>query len=139
MKKILLLIISAIIIFSFSNSFNVFWSCNYDVDWDFPWTFTGALNSCLSWTPLVDGSDVSVTTDWFWVTVEIWAENIAIYLWIFAVWSIVFWALMMTLSTWEDDKIKKAKDIIKWWIIWFLWLIFAQWIIKLIVRIMYSI
>jgi hypothetical protein len=45
----------------------------------------------------------------------------------------------MTLSAWEDEKIKKAKDVIKWWIIGFIWVISASWIILFVVNLMYSI
>jgi hypothetical protein len=43
----------------------------------------------------------------------------------------------MTLSGWEDEKIKKSKDIIKWWIIGFLWVILAWAIVTAIIKIMY--
>jgi hypothetical protein len=43
------------------------------------------------------------------------------------------------LSGGNDDKIKKAKDIVKWWIVWFLWVISAGLLIALVVNIMFSI
>lgn len=112
------------------------WECWIDVEagdvkiWD-------ALDNCLAWSALVNWEKVKLDW-WFWVKIKNWVNNIALYLWVFAVWSIVFWGLMMTLSSWEEEKVKKAKDIIKWGIIWFLWLISASAIINLIVKIMYS-
>ena len=99
-----------------------------------------ALDGCLEWTALVSWKDAWITwNNWIWLKIKAWVDNIGLYLLIFAVWSIVFGALMMTLSTWDDEKIKKAKDIVKWWIIWFIWLISASAIINLVVKIMYSI
>jgi hypothetical protein len=64
---------------------------------------------------------------------------LALFLWVLAVGTIVYGAFLLTLSAWEDEKVKKAKDIIKWGIIWFLGVISASGIIFLIVNIMYSI
>jgi hypothetical protein len=45
----------------------------------------------------------------------------------------------MAISQWEDEKITKAKNVIKWSIIWFILVLTARLIINLIIRIMYSI
>jgi len=136
MKKlfIIFILILSILVFSLPESFS---ACNYS-DWDNVWS---ALDNCLNWSNLVDWNNVSVdiSGSWFQSKIKQWTTNIALYLWVFAVWSIVVWSLMLTLSAWEEEKIKKAKDVVKWWIIWFLWIIFAAWIISLIVRIIYSI
>jgi|SaaInlStandDraft_6_1057023.scaffolds.fasta_scaffold00586_5 hypothetical protein len=134
MKKVLIVLLSLFAIFSFMTPIT-FWECNPDLDTD--WTIWEALDGCLNDSKLVDWWNVKVAW-WFWNVIKTWVNNISIYLWVFAVWSIVLWALMMTLSGWEEEKINKAKDIIKWWIIWFLWLIFASAIINLVIRIMYS-
>jgi hypothetical protein len=112
--------------------------CSFDVDSKNGGSISSALNKCLDWVDLVNVSDAKVDGN-FWTQIKSWTNNIALYLWIFAVWSIVFGGLMMTLSAWEEEKIKKAKDIVKWWIIWFIWLITASAIINLVVKIMYSI
>jgi hypothetical protein len=39
---------------------------------------------------------------------------------------------------WEDEKSKKAKDIIKWSIIWFIWVLTASVIVNLLVNFIYS-
>jgi hypothetical protein len=135
MKKlfIIFILILSFLVFSLPESFS---ACTYS-DWQPVWS---ALDSCLNWSALVDWNNVKLTADWWFQTkVKQWTTNIALYLWVFAVWSIVVWGLMLTLSAWEEEKVKKAKDIVKWWIIWFLWIIFAAWIISTIVRIIYSI
>jgi len=116
------------------------WKCEIDVDNEIDWlSVKDALDWCLAWSALVDWTEVRIDWNWwFWKKIKNWINNIAIYLWVFAVWSIVLWGLMMTLSSWEDEKIKKAKDIIKWWIIWFIWLISVSAIINLIIKIIYS-
>lgn len=67
-----------------------------------------------------------------------WIANISLLLWIIAVWMLVYAWLLMQLSAWEDEKIKKAKDIIKWTIIWFLWLISASSIIYIVVNLVFN-
>jgi len=110
------------------------WNYDFDDDnanvWD-------ALDKCLSNSELVKWTDVDVKW-WFWDQIKRWTENISLYLWVLAVASIVIWALMLTLSAWEEEKIKKAKDVIKWWIIWFLGIVVASTIITLIIKIVYS-
>lgn len=136
MKKILVLLL---LIFSpFISTLSFAENCTYNVDSSTWWSISDALNNCLEWSNLVSGKDVKVSGA-FWLQIKSWVNNISIYLWVFAVWSIVFGGLMMTLSVWEEEKIKKAKDIVKWWMIWFIWLISASAIITLVVKIMYSI
>jgi hypothetical protein len=135
MKKILIILLILIgTLFVNVNTYAVNCSPNADEAfevWD-------ALDECLDWSKLVDWNDAGIVYGWLSLKIKAWVNNIALYLWIFAVWSIVYGWLMMTLSAWEDDKIKKAKDIVKWWIFWFLWLISTSAIINLIVKIMYS-
>lgn len=110
--------------------------CWFDVD-EWPGSIKDAIDWCLAWSALVDWQNVKLES-WFWTKIKNWVNNIALYLWVFAVWSIVYWGLMMTLSSWEEEKVNKAKDIIKWGIIWFLGVISASAIINLVVKIMYS-
>ncbi len=116
------------------------WStnCTYDIDSENPAKVWEALDWCLQWSQLVDWTDTFVEGWWFAQKIINWVNNISIYLWVLAVWSIVYWAFIMTISAWQDEKITKAKNNIKWWIIWFIALISAAWIINLIVSIMYS-
>jgi hypothetical protein len=133
MKKI---IITLLLIWTFLIPATIFASCTY-TDWADVWM---SLDKCLNNSDLVNWKSVKVEA-WggFQNQIQTWTKNIALYLWVFAVWSIVLWGLMLTLSAWEEEKIKKAKDIVKWGIIWFLWIITASAIISIIVRIIYSI
>lgn len=130
-KKIYLFILLLISFFSIQNT--VFWNCNYDWFWD----INTALENCIGWTDLVKSWDAKIDW-WFWIYIKTWTNNIALYIWILAVFAIVFGSLKLTLSTWDDEKINKAKAIVKWWIIWFLWVIFASSIINLVIRLVYS-
>lgn len=132
MKKLFIVLI--IFIFTlFSFSYVLAWNCDYN-----DWSISSELKDCLSDSLLV-GSDAKIIGwDWFQKTINAWIKNISLYLWIWAVLWIVYGSFMMTVSAWEDEKVNKAKDIIKWSIIWFLWLISASFIISLIVRVIYS-
>lgn len=135
MKKLLIILILMFSVFSIFLPV-AFWTCTYNEGAKI-WT---SLNNCLSNSKLVNWKDVTVKAwGWFETQIKKWTTNIALYLWIFAVGSIVVWGLMLTLSAWEEEKIKKAKDIVKWWIIWFVWIITASAIISIIVRLVYSI
>ncbi len=132
MKKIILIFV---LIFSLFISVNVYWSCSYN-EWS---SISSNLNDCLSWTKLVNITDWNAKiSDWFWNYIKKWTNNIALYLWVFAVFAIVFGSIMLTISAWEDEKISKAKNIIKWWILGFLAVISASFIINLIIRIVYN-
>lgn len=133
MKKIFLLLI---FIIAFILPVWLFAECNI---WsDFNWSVWSALDTCLSDSNLVDWSNWTIEV-WLKNLINNWVKNIWSVLWLLAVWFIVYWSLLLTLSAWEDEKIKKAKDVIKWSIIGFLWVIFASSIVLLVVNVMYSI
>jgi len=97
---------------------------------------------------LVDSNKLVQPVNWWWElkinwwfkeTILKWVKNISIFLSLMAVWSIVYWALLLTISTGEDEKIKKAKDTVKWWMIWFLAIISAWWLIAIIIELVYKI
>lgn len=58
-------------------------------------------------------------------------------LWVSTVWALAFWGFLMVISWWEEGKLDKAKEVIKWWIFWFLWMISAWWIIAIVVNTIY--
>ncbi|MDD2870570.1 MAG: hypothetical protein PHS49_01145 [Candidatus Gracilibacteria bacterium] len=135
MKKLLILIlfIVSLSLITFDYSFGA--ACTFDGEGD----VGSALNTCLEGSALVDGTNVQVDgSGGFSQKIQNWVNNIALYLGVFAVGSIVYGSLMLTLSSGEDEKIKKAKDIIKWGIFGFLLLISASAIITLVVKLMYS-
>lgn len=144
MKKIFIisiLIITFIFpIWTFAAESNSWNNCNIKTEsfeWDNAMKVWDALDNCLSDSNLVNWKD-AIIESWLMDLINWWVKNIWVVLWILAVGSIVYWSLLMTLSAWEDEKVKKSKDIIKWWIFGFLWVIFASSIILLIVNIMYS-
>lgn len=133
MKKIFLLLL---LIFSFFLSNDVFGGlCKYDD------TTTSSISSFLN-----DCKPESVvwrnTTDmkiesWFKTKINAWVKNISLILWFLAVGSLVYAGLIMQLSAGEDEKIKKAKNIIKWTLLWFLLLISASGIIYLVINVFF--
>jgi len=140
MKKISIAFILCIISFFITP---VFWAntgtldCTY-TEWGWSGSISSDLSGCFENSKVISVGDAKL--DW-WFKTEIWkwVNNIALILSLLAVGSIIYGALLLTLSTWEDEKIKKAKDVVKWGILWFLWVISASAIITLVVKIMYSI
>lgn len=132
LKKILLTIILLTTIFSLNNL--VAAECIYDSE------FTNANNlaSCGLGERLVEPWNVEIGSWKFKDSILIWIRNIAWFLGLIAVWSLVYAAFMMTISGWEEEKTKKAKDIVKWTILWFLWIVTASSLIAIIVNFMYS-
>ncbi|MDD2907851.1 MAG: pilin [Candidatus Gracilibacteria bacterium] len=135
MKKIIIAFL--ILIFSLLNlSVVLAADCTYD-----PLTnssITDSLNNCLSGSTLVGSEATIINGDGFKITINNWVKNLSLFLGIGAVLGIVYGAFMLTISAGEDEKVNKAKDIIKWSIIGFLGLITASFIINLLVRVIYS-
>jgi len=134
MKKFLL-----IFIFLFSILFSIWivnWGWCYYSKWD---DLDFALVNCLDWTSLVDpGSDLEVTNGWFSEKIYNISKTIAIILSLWAVLWIVYWSFLMVTAAWEDEKVKKWKDVIKWSIVWFLWVVLASSLIVLITRFIFD-
>lgn len=126
MKKIIFILVLASFIFIE----NTFAECVYD--WDVVWN----LQKCIWETDLYKVWNVEVES-WLKEILLKWIKNIAIYLWIAAVFAIVFASAMLTLSAWDDEKINKAKGIFKWSVFWLLWVMFASVIITLIINVIY--
>lgn len=107
------------------------WGCTYS-----EWT---SLSSFLNWCKpktVVWWSDMSI--EWgFKSKINKWIKNISLILWIWAVWALVYAAILLQLSGWEDEQIKKAKNIVKRTIIGFLLLISASWIIYIVINVMF--
>jgi len=107
------------------------WWCNYS-EWT---TLTGFLKSCKPKT-VVWANNMSVG-GWFKAKINNWIKNISLVLWVLAVWSLVYAWLLMQFSAWEDEMIKKSKNIIKWTIIWFILLISASGIVYVVINVMF--
>jgi len=96
------------------------------------------IDSYLQGTKLVDASwDMNIEA-WVKEKIIFWTKNIGWALALIAVFAISYWALMMSFSGGEEDKLKKAKDIIKWAILGFAWVVLAWSIIAIIVNFMYT-
>lgn len=123
-KNIILLILLSIIWIN-----NVFWTCTYD------WTddlTSDDIDACVTPSGVLATSNMEVAI-WFKEKIQSWITTISWILWLLAVWSIAFGWFMLVVSTGEEDKLKKWKDIIKWSIIWFLWVISAGVLIRIII------
>jgi len=135
LKKIILFFVIFFLFFNFSDF--LFANCSYD----WYWNVADALEDCV-WggsTDLVDNSwDLKI--DWWFKEVIIhWAQKLATFLAFWAIFAIAFGSFKMVISTWQEDQIKKAKDIIKWWVIWFLWVVSAGFLISIVVKLIYHI
>ncbi len=128
MKKVFLIL--AVFLFSIFSLETTFSNCSFD------WDVRGSLESCADETELYKWW---VEVEWdFKKTIMSWTKNIALYLGIAAVFAIVFASAMLILSAWDDEKINKAKNILKWSIFGLLWVMFAAVIITLVVNIVYK-
>ena len=139
-KKIILIL--SLILISFSSFDLTFSACNYDTSWDGKnQNVMNALKNCIEdWKmQLVDPWENVEVDDWFKVKITEWTTKIATFLALWAIFSIVFGSLKMVLSWWEEEKIKKAKDIIKWWMLGLLWVVSAGFLISVVVKLVYSI
>ena len=110
-------------------------TCKYDPEKD--GDIRDALEHCVWGSALVQVKDTYVT-GWLKDVLNSWITKIAGFLALWAIFSIAFGSLKLTLSMWEDEKIKKAKDIIKWWIIGFVAVISAGFLIAALVNLIYS-
>lgn len=116
--------------------------------WDLAYS---ALEQCKTWQDLtsLEGclSDSNVVQTWSWWNLKVsgWFK-IVILNFIKNVWTIlalaaigfIAYGSMVLVSSWgNDEKIKKWKNIIKWALIWFTWLVAASWIIAIIINLIY--
>lgn len=138
MKKIFIYL--GLIISSFYFIGNI--SDIYAAGCSYSWAFNVDKNveNCFNnwWSSTVEVTDASIETGFKSMIVN-WIDNIAVLLWVMAVWSLIYGALSMTLSTWDDEKIKKSKDIVKWSLIWFIAVLSATTIVTLVINFMYEI
>lgn len=138
LRKIILLFIWIIVLLNIGStqaiSISIWWGssgCKYSEWSDLSSFLDGCKPSTVVWA-----SDMKVE-GWFKEKINQWIKNISLILWVLAVWSLVYAWLLMQLSAWEDEKIKKGKNLIKWTLIWFLLLISASGIIYLVVNVFF--
>ena len=136
MKKILFGIISIILLTQLMISWTVKAACDYTPGGDLTWMIEGCMNDtsvvAVKWDGNIDGDGA------FKDKINGWTNNIALFLALLSVGSIIYGGLMMTLSAWEDEKIKKAKDIVKWSLIGFLGVVLATTIVTLVINVIYG-
>jgi low affinity Fe/Cu permease len=97
------------------------------------------IDGCMEDTTVVAVKEDGTIEVWFKNKINKWTNNIALFLGLLSIWAVIYGWLMMTLSTGEDEKIKKAKDIVKWSLLWLLWVILATTIVTLIINLIYGI
>lgn len=95
-----------------------------------------AIEWCVGGSALVQVADARITGGFKTVVIG-WVNKIAGFLALGAIFTIAFGSLRLTLSRGEEENIKKAKDIIKWWIIGFLWVVSAWFLIATVVNFIY--
>lgn len=135
LKKNILIIFSTLFIFSIcSNVTLAIWNCTYNRNGDIGSSIGGCVNS----TSLVQAWDLSLER-WFKDQINNWTYKIAWFLGLMAVFAIAYGWFMMTISAWEEEKIKKWKDIAKWGALWFLWIVSASALISFIISFVYSV
>ena len=134
MKKIIILF-GIILAFAFSWELQIFAAdCEY-IEGN---SVSQNLGNCLSASDLVNPGDWKI--EWsVKAKIVYWTNQLAKLLWLLAVGAIVYGAGLMTLSVWDDEKIKKWKDVVKWSMLGFLWLLLAGALVRLVIEIMFSI
>jgi len=144
LKKIFIILV---LIFSFW-IVNVYWAnCNYSLTWSK--TVLESLEDCIDDTNLVQQAKI-YDEDWniievkdlkvdngFKKTIMAWTKKIGWFLGLWAIFAIAFGSLKMTLSGWKEEEIKKGKDIVKWWILWFLLVVSGWFIVWVVVNVIY--
>ena len=115
--------------------------CKFDLEWSgkYDWNVRHAIEECITGSSLVQPNvKLDVVSGGLKEILNGWIQKIAGFLALWAIFAIAFGSLKLTLSMWEEEKIKKAKDIIKWWVIGFIAVISAWFFIAVLVNLIYS-
>lgn len=132
MKKILIIITLLFSIFALSNNFC---SAESELEHELEWNVSDMLTKYTPWK-VVNTGDYTAET-WVKKLVTKLVTNISYILWVIAIWAIVYWWITLAISAWEDEKVSKWKNIIKWAIIWFVWLVSASGLITIVINVIY--
>lgn len=134
MKKIITLLCVFCITLSFGALNQTYADCEYNE----LGSISQNLDNCLSDSPLVNPGDGLI--EWGVKNKIIyWTTQMATLLSLIAIWAVVYGAGLMVVSVWDEEKIKKWKDVIKWALIWFLWLLLAWAFVRIIIELMFSV
>jgi len=135
MLKKIIIFLSIIFINLFSINI-IFAECSYN--W---WDISSAIEWCVGsedmWLVKADW-DMDVAK-WFKEKILFWNDKIATFLALGAIFAVVFGSLKMVLSAGEEEKIKKSKEIVKWWLIWLLVVASAWFLVSVVVKVIYSV
>jgi len=132
MKKVFIYII-LIASLIFAIQVNAWW-CSYDGS-----NVESSLSKCLSDTKLVKAKNLTVEKGGFNKKIYAITKTIATILSLGAIFWIIYWSFLLVVAWWEEEKIKKWKDVIKWSIIGFVWVVVASSLITLLITFFYSI
>lgn len=114
--------------------------CKYNVDTNTPVSIWDALDDCLDQDSSLVNSSGDIQIEWKGKEfIAGWTTALAQLLGLLAVGAIVYGGLLMTLSGWDDEKIKKWKDVVKWAIIWFLWVVTAGALVRILIEFIFAI
>lgn len=140
MKKICVYIALIIMIVTGLSAQSFATSCVYNHE-DKQNSLSKQVSNCFkNWETTVVQVSWEAKIEWeFKKMVTNWIDNIALLLWLLSVGSLIYGALSMTLSTWDDEKINKSKDIVKWSLIWFIAVLSAATVVTLVINFMYEI
>ncbi len=136
LKKIIILIISTLFIFSWINN------VTYSADDAWSGSVSDFLDNHkadnLAWNSWSGTNNYWIWEEWFDSFKNKIISNVMIVSWLWAVAMIVFSGLMMVLAGWADEKVTKAKNMLKWSVLWLVWIIMAWWLANIIVWLFYS-
>lgn len=133
MKKILIFSLCIITLFSFFTFGVEAANCDYNNG-----SLVSELENCLGWSDLVDSGD-GIIESWVKQKIKYWTSTLWNLLGLLAVWAVVYGGLLMTLSGGEDEKIKKWKDVVKWALIGFLWVVMTSAVIRVVIEFVFDV
>jgi hypothetical protein len=135
MNKIIKITLFLILLLSWLFVQDVFSACP---TWENVLSIWWAIDDCLKWSKLVPPKGwLSVVDGWFKSRIADVTKTIWWILALFAVWAIVWWSFRMVISGWVEWDIKKWRDAVKWWILWFLVVVSSSAVILVVVEIVY--
>ena len=120
----------AIVFFSIDTTFA---GCSYNGS-----NIVGSISSCLDKTYLVQPGDALLESG-MKQKVIFWTYSLITAFSLFTIGAVVYGGFLMTLSLWDDEKVSKGKDVIKWALLWFIGAILAWVIVRFIIELLYDI
>ena len=91
--------------------------------------FTGMWKDVVSWWTLDQKAN-----NFFWEIIDILLSAV----WVIALFVMVVWAWFMVFYNWQDEMLKKWKNLFMWWILWLVIALTSYYIIALIKYFIYQ-